>query len=133
MTTPQPTNQPNQPNQPNQGATKGTSKVVAIRPLASTRSCMELGLCQRRAPACAGCDHQNGFWNFTQQLMAGGQRTGLRPIAIDVDGPHRPLTRWYRARVWLRRRWLVVLLASGYAVIVAFAIAVLIGILEGWK
>jgi hypothetical protein len=68
-----------------------------IQPLTSTRSCMALGLCQRRKPACAGCDHQQQFWRFAPANRP------IDVVPIQVDGPYQPASRLQRAQRFYQR------------------------------
>ena len=69
-----------------------------VRPLISTRSCFELGLCQQRRPACLDCDHDSA-WKTRQEPDPG------------VEGPFRPKPLASRLGQWLahlwRRHWVV--------------------------
>lgn len=68
-----------------------------IQPLTSTRSCMALGLCQQRKPACQGCDHGQQFW----RLRPAPRVVDVMPIT--VDGPFKNASLVQRARRFYQR------------------------------
>lgn len=59
-----------------------------VPPLISSRSCMELGLCQRKKPACLDCEHDSAWC-----------------APISMEGPFHPKTLASRLRHRLARLW----------------------------
>jgi hypothetical protein len=95
-----------------------------IQPLTSTRSCMALGLCQQRKPACAGCDHGQQFWRFAPANRP------IEVMPITIDGPYHPASQVQRAqRFWLRHETSLLLAA---AFILSVALVAVIGFALGY-
>lgn len=95
-----------------------SSHLQPIQPLTSTRSCMALGLCQQRKPACQGCDHGQQFWRLRPAPRV------IDVIPIDIDGPYQPTSLVQRAaRFYVRHETRILLALLFVLAVAAMAIA----------
>lgn len=97
---------------------------AAIKPLTSTRSCMALGLCQQRKPACQGCDHGQQFW----RLRLAPRVVDVMPIT--VDGPFKNASLVQRAQRFYVRHETRILL--GLLFVLAVAAVAITGFFLGY-